>query len=101
MGALRDLEELGCLAAVGMLGEFGPLSGTLTRGPGADKRAVDALERRGVDYRLAAELAELRPTLDGILTHRRADVTLLACYSDEVLQKESRCKTCTRMNTIA
>jgi hypothetical protein len=64
-------------------------------------RAVDALERRGADYRLAAKLAELRLTLDSILTHRRADVTLPACYSSEVLQKESRCKTCTRMNAIA
>jgi hypothetical protein len=101
VGAIRDLEEWSCLAAAGVLSEFGPLSGTPTRGPGEDKRAVDALERRGVDNRLAAELAELRPTVDRILTHRCGDVTLLAWYSDEVLQKESRYKTCTRMNTIA
>jgi hypothetical protein len=36
-----------------------------------------------------------------VLRHRRADVTLPARYSDEVLQKESRSKTCTLMNAIA
>ena len=97
----RSETSKGSLAAVGVLGEFGQLSGTPTRGPGEDKRAVDALERRRTDYRRAAKLTELRLTLDRVLTHRRADVTLPACYPDEVLQKESRCKTCTRMNAIA
>jgi hypothetical protein len=101
VGTIRDVEGCGSLAAVGVLGEFGPLRDTPTRGPGEDMRAVDAVERRGADYRLAAKLAELRLTLDSVLTHRRADVTLPACYSGEVLQKESRCKTCTRMNAIA
>jgi len=41
----RSETSKGSLAAVGVLGEFGPLSGTPTRGPGEDKRAVDALER--------------------------------------------------------
>ena len=97
----RSETSKGSLAAVGVLGEFGPLSGTPTRGPGEDKRAVDALERRRTDYRRAAKLAELRLTLDRVFTHRRADVTLPACYPDEVLQKESRCRNCTRMNAIA
>jgi hypothetical protein len=101
VGTIRDVEGCGSLAAVGVLGEFGPLSDTSTRGPSEGMRAVDALERRGADYRLAAKLAELRLTLDSVLTQRRADVTLPACYSGEVLQKESRCKTCTRLNAIA
>ena len=101
VGTIRHVEGCGSLAAVGVLGEFGPLSDTPTRGLGEDMRAVDAVERRGADYRLAAKLAELRLTLDSVLTYRRADVTLPACYSGEVLQKEPRCKTCTRMNAIA
>jgi len=45
MGSIRDLEGRGCLATVGVLGEFGQLDGTLTRGLDEYKRAVDALKR--------------------------------------------------------
>ena len=79
VGAIRDLEGQGSLAAVGVLGEFGQLSGTLTRGLDEYMRAVEALERRGADYRLAIKLAELRLTVDSAWTHRRADVILPAC----------------------
>jgi hypothetical protein len=64
VGAIRDLEGRGCLATVGVLGEFGQLGGTLTRGLNEYKRAVDALKRRGMDNRLAIRLTELLLTPD-------------------------------------
>jgi proline dehydrogenase len=60
MGSIRDLEGRGCLATVGVLGEFGQLDGGLDE----YKRAVDALKRRGMDKRLAVRLTELRLTPD-------------------------------------
>jgi hypothetical protein len=64
VGSIRDLEGRGCLATGGVLGEFGQLDGTLTRGLDEYKRAVDALKRRGMDNRLAVRLTELRLTPD-------------------------------------
>jgi hypothetical protein len=79
VGSIRDLEGRGCLATVGVLGEFGDawITGLRSGSPNSVSRRMR------------------------VWTHRRADVTLPARYSDEVLQKESRCKTCTLMNAIA
>ena len=62
---------------------------------------VDALKGRGMDYRVAVELADPASRCTEVRRRHYTDVTAPACYSDEVLQKESRYEACTRMNAIA
>jgi hypothetical protein len=65
------------------------------------RRVVDVLEGRGRDYRVAVELADPASRCTEVRRRHYTDVTPPACYSDEVLQKESRYEACTRMNAIA
>jgi hypothetical protein len=65
------------------------------------RRVVDLLKGRGMDYRVAVELADPASRCTEALRRHYTDVTAPACHSDEVLQKESRYEACTLMNAIA
>lgn len=89
------------MATVSVLDEFAPTERRTHDRSDEYRRVVDALEGRGMDYRVAVELADPASRCTGVWRRRHTDVTPPACYSDEVLQKESRCETCTRINAIA
>ena len=65
------------------------------------RRVVEALKGRGLEYWVAVEFADPASRCTEDRRRHYTDVTAPACYSDEVLQKESRYEACTRMNAIA
>jgi hypothetical protein len=64
------------------------------------RRVVNVLEGRGMNYRVAVEFADPASRCTEVRRRLHTDVTAAACYSDEVLQKESRYEACTRINAI-
>lgn len=79
--ALRVVEGLageGCLATVGMLGEFATDERYIHERLNEYKRALDALEKQGLkDYRVAVKLTDLGLTLDKELCRTNLEEILL------------------------
>ena len=83
--AIRVVEGLageGCLATVGMLGEFATDEGYTNESLAEYKRALDALEKQGLkDYRVAVKLTDLGLTLDRELC--RTNLEEIQLYAKE------------------
>ncbi len=75
--AVQGLHEKGCLATVGMLGEFATDERRCRERLEEYKQALDALEERGLDYRVAVKLTDLGLTLDKDLCRKNLEEILL------------------------
>ena len=80
--ALRVVGSLareGCLATVGMLGEFATDERHIHERLNEYRRAVDALEKQGLeDYRVAVKLTDLGLTLNRELCRKNLEEILLS-----------------------
>jgi proline dehydrogenase len=78
VGVIRGLAKEGCLATVGVLGEFATDEQHTYERVDEYRRAMDALEEGGLeDYRVAVKLTDLGLTLDKELCRRNLEEVLL------------------------